>query len=50
MDSINNNYCCKYKCFRTDGDQVDGIACIRCKHFCYCICRCKSYQEKNIIK
>lgn len=45
-----DKYCCKYKCFSTNFDQVDGMACGKCKHYSYCICRCITYtnSKKNI--
>lgn len=39
------NYCCKYKCFSTDFDHVDGMACNKCKYYGYCKCKCLSYKN-----
>lgn len=41
-------FCCKMKCFRVDGDQVDGIACNVCKSFSYCTCDCISANYQRL--
>lgn len=49
---MENNYCCKYKCFSTNFDHVDGKACSQCNSYCYCICRCITYKnsQKGLFK
>lgn len=39
------NYCCDERCFALDRTQVDGIACEKCNHYCYCVCECKTYKR-----
>lgn len=43
-----SNCCCEMRCFRIPNLQVDGIACEKCCNFSYCICRCASFQLKNV--
>lgn len=40
-------FCCEKKCFQVVGDEVDGMACDRCRSFCYCKCRCQTFQERD---
>ena len=44
--NTDNYYCCDKKCFITP-DEVDGIACPRCKCFNFCACKCATYQEEH---
>lgn len=40
-------YCCEKKCFIVPEDQVDGIACPKCKCYSYCHCKCISFNNKS---
>lgn len=41
------HFCCPLECFSRDinCDEVDGIACKKCKSYCYCRCGCKQYMQ-----
>lgn len=42
------SFCCEQKCFRKPKDEVDGMACKKCKSYCYCQCLCITFQ--NMLK
>ncbi|KAF6216506.1 hypothetical protein GE061_000848 [Apolygus lucorum] len=43
----NDTSCCELNCFIVPNDQVDGMACVVCKHFSFCVCKCASFKSKN---
>lgn len=45
-EAESKSYCCNKKCFKTPSTQVDGIACMKCKSFSYCCCKCQTFQKK----
>lgn len=40
-------YCCELKCFELPKTEVDGRACKICMYFCYCVCKCITFQKTN---
>lgn len=40
-----DEYCCLRRCFGVPFVQVDGIACLKCKAFSYCCCKCVTYMQ-----
>lgn len=40
-------WCCAMKCFVVPDDQVDGMACHKCKSYSYCVCRCDTYRNQK---
>lgn len=42
-----SEYCYAKKCFEIPCSQVDGVACRRCDHFCYCVCPCETRGPKS---
>lgn len=43
----NTKYCCDRRCFKEPQWQYDGKACGLCNAYNYCICECKTFQEKE---
>jgi hypothetical protein len=47
QDSYAYKFCCDEKClkFWNNHDQVDGMACKKCKSFSVCMCKCVNYKK-----
>lgn len=41
-----DSFCCVHKCINAPFDQLDGIACSKCKYTGYCHCECILVQRK----
>lgn len=41
-------YCCEKKCFPVPRIQVDGMACVKCRAYNFCICNCITHINSTL--